>query len=199
MISSKIFGINDGTIRWNYPISLLFALLLPIAITNLTYLALGDTERLSLRGLINETVFIASSLAILFYLKSVNNLFKIILISIICGSIHQLIIRQSQNSHFFLEYGGAIAETLLLLTTWSVLSKKLSHRKLTLVIGYFVSSLVSLLFVSYWFQLSIEDQTFGMMFLLLYKTYIFWIIEFWVGLLIFDRLFKIRSSAANKV
>ena len=90
------------------------------------------------------------------FTKIKSNIIKIIIISIICGGFSQFILNLTYSDYSYSIYIASILssilKTFLLILCWSLLIKFTKKRKLSLVFGYFITLIISLLYYIYYYK-----------------------------------------------
>ena len=152
----NIFGVNKNEIHWKYTISLFLALMFPTCITFLLTFSEKDFHFKILNDLQYNLFLILFAILVYRFTKIKSNIIKIIIISIICGGFSQFILNLTYSDYSYSIYIASILssilKTFLLILCWSLLIKFTKKRKLSLVFGYFITLIISLLYYIYYYK-----------------------------------------------
>ena len=81
-----------------------------------------------------------------------------------------------------------------MLYCWALLIKLIKRRKLVLVIGYFLSSMISLIFVVTDMSQKLPEIPISSLIVQIGSSFIAWTVWFWIGLLIFDKILGMKAQ-----
>lgn len=203
----EIFGVKQqNKFDWRNPVSLFSAFMFGEIIALIMTIILlflpdifqkADLLSHSLHAFFSNILLITTTITVLRYIKIKNDIIKIILISLVL-SLFSLFIEKGASMSISLHFLESFTMMFTMFLSWHLLISRMDKKRLVLVVGYIVSAIVGIIFM-FW-QLSNEHIETTRMIRILGTTFmfnIFWVFEFWIGLLIFDRIFKINKSTAS--
>jgi len=189
----NIIGINTDGIQWKFSCSLFLALMFPSCFTYFATLS-GKVHYNIFNDLVYIPLLIGLPILIYKFLKIKNELVNIVIIAILCAGLSQFILSQIYSNYSFPIYSAnilaSICKTLLLILCWVIMIRNTGKRKLSLVIGYFITIIIIIISYVYFHKMQNKNLEISDIFFMI-LGHIIKTFEFWIGLLIFDKIFKI--------
>jgi hypothetical protein len=187
----NLLGIDYDLLEWKKIISFLLALWLP-SVMKFAISFLGEGPDLeTITTLVYNLIFVSSSILVINVLKFKSEFLSISLISIITGLIASTFDIANTS---WITYVHFILSTFVMLYCWALLIKLIKRRKLVLVIGYFLSSMISLIFVVADMSQKLPEIPISSLIVQIGSSFIAWTVCFWIGLLIFDKTFGVKAQ-----
>ena len=185
-----LIGIYISKIEWNKVFSLILSLCFPFFIKFLLSFYKNGPDSEIIISLIPNISLLIFSILVINFIRLKNEFVSICVISILTGLLSGFLNFVKMGLidfvHFILYY-------FVMLYTWTLLIRIIKKRKLVLVIGYLFSSLLSVSFVILNANSKYPEITNLNLDFKIITPLIIWSIYFWIGLLIFDKIFKIKN------
>lgn len=191
----NIFGLNNSNnkIDWRSPISLFLALMLSSVLQFILGFFGDEVQQSIVPGLVYNLLFIGFSILIIHFLKFKSDLVNILLISLFCGLLSSGFDNLFNDRVGCVHYLSNILSAFVMIYVWLLLIKRLKNRKLVLVIGYLAASILSAIFMIYTLSNNPYEVPITKMIVNFSITHVFWTFEFWIGLLIFDKVLGVKT------
>ena len=191
----NLLGIDYDLLEWKKIISVLLALWFP-SVMKFAISFLGEGPDLEIiTTLVYNVIIFSSSILVINVLKFKSEFISISLISIITGLFASTFNIANTG---WITYVHFILSTFVMLYCWAFLIKLVKRRKLVLVIGYFLSSMISLIFVVADTSQKFPEIPISSLIVQIGSSFIAWSVCFWIGILIFDKIFGIKAQLLTK-
>ncbi len=191
----NLLGIDYDQLEWKKIISFLLALWFPsVMIFAISFLGEGPNLEI-ITTLVYNVILFSTSILVINVLKFKSEFISISVISIITGLVGSALNIANTG---WITYVHFILSTFVMLYCWASLIKLIKRRKLVLVIGYFLSSMISLIFVVADMSQELLEIPSSLLIVQIGSSFIAWTIWFWIGLLIFDKIFGIKAQLLTR-
>jgi hypothetical protein len=191
---NNLIGVENGKVNWRKPLSIVLALSFPLVV-KFALSSLGgvnDTELVN--GLIYNFIIIGFSILVCKFLNLKSILLNVLIISVISGLISGTF---HSSNLYVVTYIHFVVGNFIMLFTWAGLIMYIEKRKLVLVLGYFISTMYSAAVVVIRMTKEVPEISPFKLAIDICTTYIFWTLLFWIGLLLFDKILKVKASTVE--